>query len=79
MKPTKSYKEVLLTSLKDPAEYLNAALEEDDVQVFQIALQNAAEANGLNFGHAGRSPVEPLFTFRASLKALDLRFVTTVK
>lgn len=50
MKPTKSYQESLIQSLKDPeeaAEYINAALEEDDLDVFLLALRNVAEAHGM--------------------------------
>ena len=50
MKPTKSYQESLLKSLKDPvetAEYLNAAIEENDLDTFLLALRNVAEAHGM--------------------------------
>lgn len=43
------YQERLLQELKDPREalaYINAALMEDDQQLFLIALKNVVEANG---------------------------------
>ena len=50
MKPTKSYQESLIQSLKDPeeaAEYINAALGEGDLDIFLLALRNVAEAHGM--------------------------------
>ncbi|MGH7208448.1 MAG: addiction module antidote protein [Nitrospiraceae bacterium] len=49
MTKSKSYQAELLESLRDPreaAEYLNAALEEDDPELFLLALRNVAEAQG---------------------------------
>jgi probable addiction module antidote protein len=49
MKPTKSYYESLIKTLKDPeeaVEYLNAALEDGDESVFLSALKSVAEAHG---------------------------------
>lgn len=49
MSKTKSYHSFLIESLKDrneAAAYLNAALEEQDPQLFLIALKNVAEAHG---------------------------------
>lgn len=49
MKPSKSYREWLLKSLRDPAEaqlYLDAALEERDKRVFLLALRDVAQAQG---------------------------------
>lgn len=49
MAKSKSYRDELLESLRDPQEameYLNAALEEDDHEVFLLALRNVAEAHG---------------------------------
>ena len=43
------YQEALLQALRDPneaAEYLNAALEEGDKEMFLLALRNVAEAQG---------------------------------
>ena len=43
------YQSYLIESLKDPEEasfYLNAALEEDDVKVFLLAIKNVVQANG---------------------------------
>lgn len=79
MKPTKSYQEALLNSLKDTVEaaaYLNAALEESDARVFQPALQNVAETNGIKVEQAEL----PLFLeLRALMNALHLRFETSAK
>ena len=50
-RPYRSYKESLLKSLKDPREaelYLNAALEENDMEVFLLALYHVAKAFGLS-------------------------------
>lgn len=49
MKKSKEYQPNLIQSLKDPREaegYLNAALEEDDPELFLLALRNVAEAQG---------------------------------
>ncbi len=49
MRPSRSYQEYLIKSLKDPEEavgYLNAALEEKDTKLFLLALRNVAEAHG---------------------------------
>lgn len=43
------YQSYLIESLKDPEEaagYLNAALEEGDINVFLLALQNVVKAQG---------------------------------
>jgi probable addiction module antidote protein len=48
---SKSYQEELLKSLKDPKEaieYLNAALEENELELFLMALRNVAEAKGMS-------------------------------
>ena len=45
----RSYQKSLIERLKDPKEaaaYLNAALEDDDLRVFLVALRNVAEAHG---------------------------------
>lgn len=45
----KNYQTELIESLKDPreaAEYLNSALEENEPQVFLLALRNVTEAHG---------------------------------
>ena len=50
MKPTKSYQESLIQSLRDSreaAEYINAALEEDNLDLFLLALRNVAEVHGM--------------------------------
>ncbi|MBI2877391.1 MAG: putative addiction module antidote protein [Candidatus Tectomicrobia bacterium] len=49
MPRSKSYQEELIEALKDPieaAEYLNAALEDEDQEVFLLALRDVAEAHG---------------------------------
>ena len=49
MKKSKAYQADLIESLRDPGEaeeYLNAALEEDDPELFLLALRNVAEARG---------------------------------
>lgn len=49
MVKAKSYKEHLLKQLQKPKEaaaYLNAALHDDDPQVFLLALRDIAEARG---------------------------------
>jgi probable addiction module antidote protein len=49
MTKSRSYQAELIGSLRDPreaAEYLNAALEEDDPELFLLALRNVAEAQG---------------------------------
>ena len=48
MNTTRSYKEDLLKALSDPVEareYLNAALEDEDIEVFLLALQDVVEAH----------------------------------
>jgi probable addiction module antidote protein len=48
MTRSRSYKEDLLKSLKDPEEakeYLNAALEDENLEVFLLALRDVVEAN----------------------------------
>lgn len=49
MTKSKAYQEYLIGSLRDPREakaYLNAALEEEDPELFLLALRNVAEAQG---------------------------------
>ena len=49
MKKTKAYHPDLIESLRDAGEaeeYLNAALEEGDPELFLLALRNVAEAQG---------------------------------
>lgn len=49
MTKSKPYQEYLIASLRDPREakaYLNAALEEEDPELFLLALRNVAEAQG---------------------------------
>jgi probable addiction module antidote protein len=49
MKKSAAYQQDLIESLRDAdeaKEYLNAALEEDDPELFLLALRNVAEAQG---------------------------------
>ena len=49
-KSTKDHQKSLLETLKDPkeaAEYLNAALEEGDNELFLLALKNVVKASGV--------------------------------
>jgi probable addiction module antidote protein len=49
MKKSKAYQPDLIESLRNTGEaeeYLNAALEEDDPELFLLALRNVAEAQG---------------------------------
>lgn len=49
MPRSKSYQEELIESLKDPIEaaaYLNAALEDEDPEVFLLALRDVVEGRG---------------------------------
>jgi probable addiction module antidote protein len=49
MKKSRAYQPALIQSLRDSGEaeqYLNAALEEDDPELFLLALRNVAEAQG---------------------------------
>ena len=49
MKQSRAYQPDLIESLRDSEEaeeYLNAALEEDDPELFLLALRNVAEAQG---------------------------------
>lgn len=49
MTKSKPYQEYLMESLRDPREskaYLNAALEEENPELFLLALRNVAEAQG---------------------------------
>ena len=46
---TEPYRESLVESLRNPdeaAQYLNACLEDEDTQVFLLALRDVAEAHG---------------------------------
>lgn len=49
MSKSKAYHAELIEDLRDPGEaeeYLNAALEEEDPELFLVALRNVAEAQG---------------------------------
>lgn len=49
MTKNKPYQEYLIATLRNPREaetYLNAALEEEDPELFLLALRNVAEAQG---------------------------------
>ncbi len=90
MKASKNYQELLLASLREPeeaAEYLNAALEEGDEQLFMLALSNVAEANGLAMGAVAaansgsfQSQLTNLPTnLNSLLNTLHLRFAAVAK
>ncbi|MGE3978672.1 MAG: addiction module antidote protein, partial [Nitrospira sp.] len=49
MKKSKAYQPEIIESLRNPQEaeeYLNVALEEDDPELFLLALRNVTEAQG---------------------------------
>jgi probable addiction module antidote protein len=49
MKRSESYKDYLISRLKDPEEaaaYLNAAIREGDTEIFMLALRDIVEARG---------------------------------
>lgn len=51
MQPAKPYHDNLIKALKDPreaAEYINAAIEEDDLETLLLALRDVAEARGMS-------------------------------
>jgi probable addiction module antidote protein len=51
MRPAKNYRKSLLKALKDPSEaaaYVNAAIEENDLDTFLLALRDVAEAQGMS-------------------------------
>lgn len=51
MRPAKPYREVLHKALKDPsaaADYINAAIAEDDLDTLLLALRDVAEARGMS-------------------------------
>ncbi|HVA66153.1 MAG TPA: addiction module antidote protein [Elusimicrobiota bacterium] len=51
MRPAKNYHDSLIKALKEPseaAEYINAALEEDDLDTLLLALRDVAEAHGMS-------------------------------
>lgn len=51
MQPAKNYHDSLMKALKDPseaAEYINAAIEEDDLDTLLLALRDVAEAQGMS-------------------------------
>lgn len=52
------YQEILNKRLQDPeqaAAYLNAAIEADDVDLFLLALQNVAAAQGTDLTHLSQN------------------------
>lgn len=91
VKPSKSYQEFLLASLQDKTEaveYLNAALEEGDLELFLLALRNVAESrvasqSQLNREHLYRMLSEQgnprLSSLTVLLDILDLRLVVQLK
>ncbi|HEV8621068.1 MAG TPA: addiction module antidote protein [Nitrospiraceae bacterium] len=95
MTRTKSYQAELIESLRysrEAAEYLNAALEEDDPELFLLALRNVAEAQGgmAQLAEKARLNRESLYkmlsergnpelrSLEALLHALGLRLAITV-
>jgi len=51
MRPARNYHDSLIKALKEPseaAEYINAALEEDDLDTLLLALRDVAEARGMS-------------------------------
>ncbi len=95
MTKTKSYQAELIASLRDSreaAEYLNAALEEEDPELFLVALRNVAEAQGgmAQLAEKARLNRESLYkmlsergnpelrSLEALLHALGLRLAVTV-
>src|SRR5271163_225153 len=51
MQPAKNYHDSLMKALKKPseaAEYINAAIEEDDLDTLLLALRDVAEAQGMS-------------------------------
>lgn len=51
MQSIKKYHDGLMKALKDPteaAEYINAAIEEDDLNTLLLALRDVAEARGMS-------------------------------
>ncbi len=77
---TISYQDQLLKALQDPEEaaaYLNAALEENSIDLFLFALQNVLEARGLRqFIDKSDSNLPNLF---ALLNELGLKFAVEVR
>lgn len=50
MQPAKNYRDSLRKALRDPAEaaeYINAAIAENDLDTFLLALRDVAEAQGM--------------------------------
>lgn len=95
MTKSKSYQAELIESLRDPreaAEYLNAALEEDDPELFLLGLRNVADAQGGAAQLAEKTKLnrESLYkmlsvrgnpelrSLEALLQALGLRLAVTV-
>lgn len=93
---TKSYQKELLEALKNPdeaAEYLNAALEENDPEVFLLAVRNIAEAQGGIKKLAGRTHLNrenlyrilsdkgnpELYSLQSILDALGLKLAVEAK
>jgi hypothetical protein len=83
MKASKSYQESLLAALRDPeeaAEYLHAALEDGNEQIFPLALRNVAEANELSLGFGeSASSLSTHQSLNTLLNNLHLRFATAAK
>jgi DNA-binding phage protein len=90
---TASYREYLLTTLRDPQEaagYLNAVLAEGDPAAFELALRDVAEAHGLaeltaeTPADPANSPLtvshsQPLANVTALLDALGMQLMVGAK
>lgn len=92
MKKTKDYEKSLLEALKDPEEalaYLNAALMDEDQEVFLLALKHVLKAQGVDISafaeetHITRQNIYHMFSkkgnprwhnFRSIVDAMGLQF-----
>ena len=80
MTKSKAYQADLIESLRDPREaeeYLNAALEEEDMEPFLLALRNVAEARGgvtqlAEQAHLARESLDQLLSQRGNPELKNL-------
>lgn len=75
---SRPYQPELLKALRDPceaAEYLNAAIEDGSDEVFQLALQNVMEAQGLLW--SGEEP--HMARLATALEGVGLKLAFEVK
>ncbi len=78
---TKSYKAHLDERLKDPKEaagYLNAALEDEDLHVFLLALKDVADALGGMSQLADKSSLNRQSLYRALSKSGNPKLVSVL-